>query len=177
MMRILWLIVVSMFAVSSPAWAQAPADALKEGAKAAVFDFELADTSLEGEKNGPQADEQARLLKISDQVRKGMAESGKFAIVDIAAVNTAAHNSNLQACGECDVDLAKKVGADLAVTGVVRKISTLILSMIIYVRDARTGQLVTAASADFRGNTDESWARTASFLLRNRLLAPNYGAH
>jgi hypothetical protein len=30
-------------------------------------------------------------------------------------------------------------------------------------------------SADFRGNTDESWQRTASYLLRNRLLAPNYG--
>jgi hypothetical protein len=31
-------------------------------------------------------------------------------------------------------------------------------------------------SADFRGNTDESWSRSMSFLLRNRLLAPNYGA-
>ncbi len=134
-----------------------------------MFDFELADSSLEGEKNGPQAAEQARLLRISEQVRKGMAESGKFAIVDIRPVVTAAHNSNLQACGGCDVDLAKQLDADLAVTGVVHKISTLILSMIIYVRDARTGQLVTAASADFRGDTDESWSRTASFLLRNRV--------
>ena len=29
-------------------------------------------------------------------------------------------------------------------------------------------------NADFRGNTDESWTR-ASYLVRNRLLAPNYG--
>jgi hypothetical protein len=27
-----------------------------------------------------------------------------------------------------------------------------------------------------RGNTDESWTRATSYLIRNRLLAPNYGA-
>jgi Protein of unknown function (DUF2380) len=59
---------------------------------------------------------------------------------------------------------------------VVQKVSALILSMNIYMRDAHTGHLVTAMSADFRGNTDESWSRTTSYLLRNRLLAPNYGA-
>jgi len=42
--------------------------------------------------------------------------------------------------------------------------------------DTRTGNLVTSMSADFRGNTDESWSRAAAYLLRNRLLAPNYGA-
>lgn len=197
MMRKKWLIPGLPFgllfavtlALPSPAWAQAPRpdaaidnvkaknlnESSKESPKVAVFDFELADSSLEGEKNGPQKDEQARLILISDQVRKGLAGSGKFAVVDISPVNTAAHNSNLQACGECDVDFARKLGADLAITGVVRKVSTLILSLIIYVRDARTGQQVTAMSADFRGNTDESWTRTASFLLRNRLLEPNYG--
>jgi len=47
--------------------------------------------------------------------------------------------------------------------------------MNIYLRDAHSGQLITAVSADFRGNTDESWSRAMSYLLRNRLLAPNYG--
>jgi DNA polymerase II small subunit/DNA polymerase delta subunit B len=48
--------------------------------------------------------------------------------------------------------------------------------MNIYLRDAHTGRLIASMSADFRSNTDESWSRTMSFLLRNRLLAPNYGA-
>jgi hypothetical protein len=48
--------------------------------------------------------------------------------------------------------------------------------MNIYLRDTQTGQLIAGMSADFRGNTDESWSRTMSYLLRNRLLAPNYGA-
>ena len=144
--------------------------------KVAVFDFELVDTSLQGEVDGPRADEQRRLMNTGDQLRKGMAESGKFAILDIAPVNAAAHGSNLQACGGCDVQYAQQVGADLAVTGVVQKVSNLILNMNVYLRDTHTGDLVTSMSADFRGNTDESWSRAAAYLLRNRLLAPNYGA-
>jgi hypothetical protein len=74
------------------------------------------------------------------------------------------------------VKYAQQLGADLAITGVVQKVSNLILNMNIYLRDTHTGRLVTAMSADFRGNTDVSWSRTTSYLLRNRLLAPNYGA-
>jgi hypothetical protein len=43
-------------------------------------------------------------------------------------------------------------------------------------RDTHSGQLVAALSADFRGNTDESWSHATSYLLRKRLLTPNYGA-
>jgi hypothetical protein len=167
-MRIPGFVLALMLLVLSPAHA--------DPLKVAVFDFELLDTSLQGEVNGPQADEQRRLKDVTDQLRKGLREAGKFVVLDITPVNAAAHASNLQACGGCDVEYARQLGADLAITGVVQKVSALILNMNIYLRDARTGQLVTAMNADFRGNTDESWSRTASFLLRNRLLAPNYGA-
>jgi hypothetical protein len=66
-------------------------------------------------------------------------------------------------------------GFDLRLTQV-QKVSNLILNMNIYLRDVHTGHLITSMSADFRGNTDESWSRAASYLLRNRVLAPNYGA-
>jgi Protein of unknown function (DUF2380) len=163
------LVVFAMLAllVSTPARAEQP--------KLAVFDFELLDTSLEGEMRGPQADERDRLIRISDLVRRRLAESGKFQLLDISPVKAAAEGSNLQACGGCDVDYARRIDADLVITGVVRKVSTLILNLIIFVRDAHTGQLITAANADFRGNTDESWTRATSYLIRNRLLAPNYG--
>ena len=143
--------------------------------KLAVFDFELVDTSLQGEVSGPRADEHDRLMRVGDQLRKQLAESGKYHLLDIAPVNAAAHGSNLQACGGCDVQYAKQLGADLAITGVVQKVSNLILNINIYLRDVHTGRLVTAMSADLRGNTDETWSRATSYLLRNRLLAPNYG--
>ena len=66
-------------------------------------------------------------------------------------------------------------GARISVAGWVQKVSNLILNMNFYLRDARSGNSITSMSADFRGNTDESWSRAASYLLRNRLLAPNYG--
>jgi hypothetical protein len=166
-MRIPGFVLVLMLLVSSPAHADPP--------KAAIFDFELLDTSLQGEMNGPRADEQRRLKDVTEQVRKALADAGKFVVLDITPVNAAAHASNLQACGGCDVQFAHQLGADLAITGLVQKVSALILNMNIYLRDAHTGRVITAMSADFRGNTDESWSRAASYLLRNRLLAPNYG--
>jgi hypothetical protein len=144
--------------------------------KVAVFDFELVDTSLQGEVNGPRTDEQGRLMRVGDQLRKELTESGKFHLLDIAAVNTAAHGSNLQACGGCDVQYAQRLDADLVITGVVQKVSNLILNINIYLRDVHSGRLVTSASVDMRGNTDESWSRAMSYLVHNRLLAPNYGA-
>jgi len=142
--------------------------------KVAVFDLELLDTILQGEVDGPRTDEQRRLMSTGDQL--ALAESGKFAVLDIAPVIAAAHASNLQSCGGCDVHYAQQLGADFAITGVVQKVSNLILNMKVYIRDAHTGQLVTSMSVDLRGNTDETWFRAASYLLRNRLLAPNYGA-
>ena len=144
--------------------------------KIAVFDFELLDTSLDGELKGPRDDEHARLLLISNQLRDAVRSSGRFDVLDMTSINAAAHEKNLQACGGCDVQMAQKIGADLTVTGTVQKISNLILNMTIYLRSARTGRLVTVMNADFRGNTDESWSRAVSYLARNRLLAPNYGA-
>lgn len=115
-------------------------------------------------------------MRVGDQVRKELGESGTFRIVDIAPVNVAAHQSNLQACGGCDVKLAQQLGADLEITGVVLKVSNLILNIRVVVRDAHTGALVATANADMRGNTDESWSRATRYLVSERLLAPNFGA-
>jgi hypothetical protein len=147
-----------------------------EPPRLAVFDFEMIDTSLQGEVYGPRADERDRLLRTAEQVRKELGESGKFQILDIAPVSAAAHQSNLQACGGCDVKLAQQLNADLEITGVVQKVSNLILNINVYLRDVHTGHLVAAASVDMRGNTDESWSRATRYLIRERLLAPNYGA-
>ncbi len=88
-MRTAFALVVSLLAMSAGAVRAEPP-------KLAVFDLEMIDTSLQGEMNGPRTDEQARLLRAGDQVRKELADSGKFRVLDIAPVNVAAHGSNLQ---------------------------------------------------------------------------------
>lgn len=163
-----WLAAILLVSVlSAPAFAAPP--------KLAVFDLELIDTSVDGDAPPPKA-VQDRAMRAGDQLRRELAQSGKFEIVDIAPVGAAAHDSNLQSCGGCDVKFARELGADLVLTGVVRKISNLILNISLFVRDVPSGRLVTAMNADMRGDTDESWSRTTNYLVRNRLLAPNYGA-
>jgi hypothetical protein len=146
-----------------------------EPPRLAVFDLEMIDTSLEDPTRGLRADDRDRLQRTGDQLRKELGESGKFQILDISPVNAAAHQSNLQACGGCDVKLAQQLDADLEITGVVQKISNLILNIRLYLRDAHTGRLLAAVNAEMRGNTDESWSRATRYLVRERLLAPNYG--
>jgi Protein of unknown function (DUF2380) len=150
------------------------ADAAKP--KVAVFDFEFVDTSLEGAANGPRADEQSRLVSVGEELRTRLANSGRYDVVDIAPVEQRARGSSLQACGGCDVVLAREVGAKFAVTGWVQKVSNLILNMNVLVRDVDTKQVIAGKSVDMRGNTEESWSRALSWLVDNYLLAPGQGA-
>ncbi|HEY7973588.1 MAG TPA: DUF3280 domain-containing protein [Xanthobacteraceae bacterium] len=154
------------------AWSPAQAHVLR----AAIFDFELIDTSLEGATNGPRADETARLARLGDQLRRLVTNSGKLEVIDIAPVRAEAHQTNLQACGGCDADLAQKLGAELAITGTVQKVSNLILNINLYVRVAATRAPLVAMSVDIRGNTDESWSRGLEYLVRTRFLPPETGA-
>src|SRR5215831_13762469 len=80
----------------------------------AVFDFELIDTSLEGAIRGARPDEQERLAHLSDQLRQLLRDSGRFSLVDITPIAREAQASNLQACGGCDIHLARRIGAKLA---------------------------------------------------------------
>ena len=138
--------------------------------KAAVFDLQLVDTSLEGEMSGAAAERQ-RLEMLSERLREALAASERYEVVDIAPVREAAAGQNLQACGGCDVRLAAEVSADVSVTGFVQKVSNLILTINIMVRDVETGKMVEGHSADIRSNTDESWQRGLDWLLEHRLLA------
>jgi hypothetical protein len=142
-----------------------------EPIRVAVFDFELIDTSLDGQMKGANPDEKARLDRLAPALRAKLAGSDKYVVVDASAVSARAHAQNLQSCGGCDASLAQEAGANIALTGTVQKVSNLILNMNIYLRDAKDDRLLQAMSADFRGNTDESWSRALDYLIRNRLLA------
>ena len=152
-----------------------PAAASAREQSAAIFDFELTDTSRDNQLAPTDAEHLARLALITDRLRTRLVESGRFSVVDIAPVINKARASNLQSCGGCDIKLASEVGADLAITGMVFKISNLILNMMIFVRDTKTGSTIAVAQADLRGDTDESWTRTLDWLVRNRLLDPERG--
>jgi hypothetical protein len=138
-----------------------------EPPKAAVFPFELDDTSLQGSMPGQDAGDGARLARLDTQLREALANSGRYVPIVVPAEPG---GRELWTCNGCEVDLARKAGAAFSVVGWVQKVSNLILNINLVVRDAATGQRVAAGSVDIRGDTDESWTRGLSYLLRNRVL-------
>ncbi len=151
----------------------APLRAEPEKSRAAVFDFELIDTSLEGAVKGINQNESKRLILISDILREKLSDSGLYEIADLSHMKPKIEDAGyLHSCNGCEVKLAAEADADLAITGVVQKVSNLILNINVYMRDVKSGQMIRSASADIRGNTDQSWSHGISWLARNRLLKP-----
>ncbi|MBS9478034.1 DUF3280 domain-containing protein [Ancylobacter radicis] len=147
----------------------APAQA---ATRVAVFDFELLDTSGEFDPRGPKPEEMRRLAQISADVRARLTAAG-YQVVDLAPQQAAlTEAAPLRNCNGCELPIARALGADIEVIGLVQKVSNLILNINFQVRDVATGAVLRAGSADIRNNTDESWARGISYLVRNRLLDP-----
>lgn len=138
--------------------------------RAAVFAPELFDTSGEGRRE----DQQHRLDLLGAELRRALAESGRYVVLEIPPELRArlAEGPLLRSCTSCATDAATTLGAQLSVVTVVHKVSNLILSINIALHEVPSGATRAAYSADIRGNTDESWLHGLRWLLRNRLLAP-----
>jgi Protein of unknown function (DUF2380) len=143
--------------------------AAKEPSPTAVFSFSFDDTSLQGQMQGPEPAEQRRLVALDAELRTMLVGSECCSMVDLQDVAKQAQDTDLRTCNGCDVDLARKVGARISVTGWVQKVSNLILNINLVARDVATSKVIEAGSVDIRGNTEESWSRGLAYLLRNRL--------
>ena len=132
---------------------------------ALFFGLHLIDTSTEGAINGVRADETARLAMIETQIADDLTDRG-FALTRPQPDQVAAIKDPSD-CNGCDTRLAADLGLDYAISGQVQKVSNLILSMNLYIRDAESGENVRAGAVDIRGNNDDSFRRGYSYLLRN----------
>jgi len=128
----------------------------------AVFDLELYDTS--GIPTHPE--QEARLHLLTAELRERLAASGRYDVLAAIAPPGAA----LRNCNGCEVTEAARQGTELVMTGLVHKVSNLILSLTLTLREVPSGEVRGSWVADFRGNTDESWQRALRWLLRNRIL-------
>jgi hypothetical protein len=139
--------------------------------KVVVLDFELIDNSLEGASLGVDPAETSRLKLISDLLRDLLVKSGKYELIDSAPAATKIADAGfIHSCNGCDVTIAKELGADRVFTGIIDKVSTLILTVSITERDVASGKTLQIATAQIRGNTDESWSRGVRWLVKNRVL-------
>ncbi len=158
------LLVLLVAATPVVAAALAP---LKQGADVAFLGIHFIDTSTEGAYNGVRADETARTALLEDAVRERFAAEG-FHLVDLAPVaEELARTTNPADCYGCDLRMGARLGADYVLVGEVQKVSNLILSMNLVLRDVAREVPVRALAVDIRSNTDKSWLRGINYILNN----------
>lgn len=134
--------------------------------KAAVFDFQFANLSPVA----PDAAEQDRLKRISAELRDLLAQKGLYTIVSTDPVkDQVAKSADLRRCNGCAETFAKRLGAEVAITGEVQKVSNLILNLNVYVNPLDGKAPEKAYSVDMRGNTDESFDRAVRYIVENNM--------
>jgi hypothetical protein len=137
-----------------------------------VFDFEMMDTSA-GAGIIPPDDHDTRYLAEATQVAKDyLGSAGTYRIVDAKpAAAELAKAGELRRCNGCEAAIASKLGGELAVTGIVNRLSRTEYEMLIKVVDAETGAPVALGYSGLRMGANYSWPRGAKWLMERRVLA------
>ncbi|EPX76110.1 DUF3280 domain-containing protein [Salipiger mucosus] len=142
----------------------APA-AADEPERVAFFGLTFLDTSMQTEMFGENPDETARLAMLEEMVRDRFEAEG-FALVPLDPVAERLESTvNPAKCYGCDTRMAQTLEADYSLVGEVQKVSNLILSMNLQMREAGSGDMVRGRVVDIRSNTDESWSRGMRYIL------------
>jgi hypothetical protein len=77
----------------------------------------------------------------------------------------------VQHCDGCEGPLAKQLGADQAMVGVVTRVSRTEFTLQILVRDAETGAVLSNGFTGLRMGANYAWPRGVKWLLNNRILS------
>ncbi len=133
----------------------------------AVFDFELEDTTA-ASAGASAASDASYMAEVTGSVREALGQSGRYRIVDVSV--EAERGRALRDCGGCEAAIAKELGADQSLIGVVRRVSRTEYTLGFQVRDARTGTVLTRGDSGLRMGADYSWKRGAVRLVSDRLI-------
>ncbi len=133
----------------------------------AFFGITFLDTSTEGAYFGAKPAETARIGLLEDAVRTRFTDEG-FTLADLAPVAEELERiKNPANCYGCEMRMGEKLHVGYVLVGEVQKVSNLILSMNLVMRNVKTGQMVRGLSVDIRSNTDDSWLRGMRYILKN----------
>lgn len=118
--------------------------------------------------------ERARITALEAQFKSMLEDSGRYKFVPMMpAIQAKVRSGQLVGeCGGCEIEYGKALGADTIAWVQVQKISNLIMNMNVFIADVSNNRMLFKHSVDIRGNTDESWSRSMSYLLKNYLITP-----
>lgn len=156
-------------AIAGAAFFSGPAPARAAELKTiAILPFDLEDDQHE---LSPATVEYRGLLAMRDQLEAEFDKTRLYRVVDLQPaadlIRKYQSEQQLRACNGCELDIARALGADRVLVGWLQKVSNLILNFNIQIEDAATGQVLLNKSVDMRGNTDETWRRSVSYLVRS----------
>src|SRR5438309_7905522 len=170
-MRYIALIPAAAIVLSALAVAGAAETAALSPTKIAVFPFELEDFSAGAAYVPPDDVDREQLRLSTEQARRLIAESGRYQLVDVGAVNDeAAKAGKLHDCGGCEAKIAAGLHADQSMIGIVTRISRMEYAVTYKIRDAQSGALVDVEQSDLRMGANSAWSRGARWLIQRRLL-------
>lgn len=134
----------------------------------AILDFDLLDDQAE---LAPATVEYRRLQAIRDQLQDEFESNHLYRVIDRTPaselISRYRAQVSLHACNGCELEIARALRADRVLVGWVQKVSNLILNINIQIEDAATGSVLLNKSVDLRGNTDETWSRGVSYIVRS----------
>lgn len=144
--------------------------------KAVIFPFDLIDQQQQFEigvmPKGLDPEDKRRLQIITDELIKLIRAGGRYEVVDSTPIaNDIEEKSPMYKCNGCEDDLAKKVGADVAFIGTVRKASDVLFTVSVYIRDVANQKVIHQGSSEIYGNTDKMWLRAVNYIVDRRLFA------
>ena len=164
--------VVIPVAAALTVFAVQPSKAAEPGVKIAVFDFELNDRSAGGGIIALDAIDSENLKMSTEEARRMLAESGRFSIVDAgSAADEVIAVGGIQHCNGCEGPLAKKLGADQSMAGIVTRVNRTEYTLQILIRNAETGAVVSNAFTGLRMGANYAWPRGVKSLMTNSILA------
>jgi hypothetical protein len=137
-------------------------------ARLALLPFRLEDTSAGAEAVGETESDVKGLREATEAVRQLLSQSGRYRLVEVKAGAMAQPKED---CGDCDLRLARELGADQSLAGVVRRVSRTEYTISFQLRDVGTGAVIAADDSGLRMGANYSWGRGAVRLVRDRLLA------
>lgn len=140
--------------------------------KIAVFDFQLDDRSAGGGVVDRDPIDAENLQLSTQEARRLLSESGRYIIVDTSGAADAVRSAGgPQNCDGCEVPLAKQLGADQSMVGVVTRVSRTEYTLQVVVKDVRSGAVVSDAFSGLRMGANYAWPRGVKSLMTTRVLA------
>jgi hypothetical protein len=134
----------------------------------AVLPFEIVDNIP-----APGGDQrnQEMLSKLTQFIGEQIEQAGLFQVAQQSQVNKAVRAAQLgtyiHTCNQCEYEIARQLDANKVMVGWIYKMSLLILTMHIEIKDVASETTLISKAYDFRGDNEKAWLRAAKYMVRD----------